>query len=40
MTTARYFCEQVLPKVHSLTPAVTAGHSILYEIDAEALASS
>ncbi|MEZ5238026.1 MAG: acyl-CoA dehydrogenase [Microthrixaceae bacterium] len=40
VTSARFFCEQVMPKVHSLTPAVTAGHGILYEIDAEALASS
>ena len=40
ITTARFFCEQILPKVRSLTPAVTSGHEILYEIDAEALAST
>lgn len=40
VTTARFFCEQILPKVHSLTPAVTAGHEILFEIDAEALTTS
>ncbi len=40
VTTARFFCEQLLPKVRSLTPAITSGHGILYEIDAEALASS
>ncbi len=40
VTTARFFCEQTLPRVRSLGPAVTGGHDILYEIDQESLASS
>ncbi len=40
VTSARFFCEQLVPKVHALTPSITAGHGILYEVDAEALASS
>ena len=40
ITTARFFCEQLMPKVHSLAPAVTAGHGILYDIEADALAST
>ncbi|MCP4435617.1 MAG: acyl-CoA dehydrogenase [Actinomycetia bacterium] len=39
VTTARFFCEQLLPKVHSLAAAVTAGHQILFDIDVEALPS-
>jgi alkylation response protein AidB-like acyl-CoA dehydrogenase len=32
VTTARFFCEQVLPKAFGLAPAITAGHDILFEI--------
>ena len=32
LTTARFFCEQLLPQVHGLQGAVRAGHGPLYEI--------
>ena len=35
ITTARFFCEQLLPKVHGLAAQVTAGHRILYDIEAD-----
>jgi acyl-CoA dehydrogenase len=38
VTTARFFCEQLLPKVSSLGPSITAGAEILYEIDADTFA--
>jgi hypothetical protein len=40
VTTARFFCEQILPKAHALAPAVMAGHEVLYEIADESLGSS
>jgi alkylation response protein AidB-like acyl-CoA dehydrogenase len=33
VTTARFFCEQVLPQVQGLVGAVEAGHGPLYEIE-------
>lgn len=39
ITTARFFCEQITPKVAGLAPAVTGGHEILYEIPEEELAT-
>jgi alkylation response protein AidB-like acyl-CoA dehydrogenase len=38
VTTARFFATQVLPVVHGLAPAVTAGADDLYAVDAAALA--
>jgi alkylation response protein AidB-like acyl-CoA dehydrogenase len=40
ITTARYFCEQHLPKVRGLLGSVTGGHGVLYEVSAEGLAST
>ena len=37
ITTARFFCEQLLPKVHGLAAQVTAGHEILFDIEADQL---
>jgi alkylation response protein AidB-like acyl-CoA dehydrogenase len=37
LTTARFFCEQILPAVHGLTPAVTAGAEPLFAVDPAAL---
>ena len=33
LTTARFFCEQLLPAVKGLQGAVEAGHAALYEIE-------
>jgi alkylation response protein AidB-like acyl-CoA dehydrogenase len=38
LTTARFFCEQILPQVHGLAAPVTAGHAPLYELSAAQLA--
>jgi hypothetical protein len=38
VTTARFFCEQVLPRAFGLAPSVTAGHDILFEIDDDGFA--
>ena len=40
VTTARFFCEQLVPRAVGLAPSVTAGHEVLYEIAAEDLASA
>ena len=40
VTTARYYCEQVLPSARGLVPAVTAGPDVLYAVPTDALASS
>jgi 3-(methylthio)propanoyl-CoA dehydrogenase len=37
VTTARFFCEQLLPQVAGLVPAVEAGHTVLYDVGPEAL---
>jgi len=37
IATARFFCEQLVPRVPSLLPAATAGAGILYAIEADAL---
>ena len=39
VATARFYCEQVLPTAAGLVPSVTAGASVLYEVDGESLAS-
>jgi hypothetical protein len=39
ITTARYYAEQHLPQAAGLVPMVQAGSSVLYEVDAETLAS-
>ena len=39
ITTARYYAEQVLPTAAGLVPAVQAGASDLYDVDAASLAS-
>ena len=39
ITTARFYCEQLLPAAAGLAPSVTAGSSVLYEVDGESLAS-
>jgi 3-(methylthio)propanoyl-CoA dehydrogenase len=38
LTTARFFATQILPQVHGLAPAVTAGADDLYAVSAEQLA--
>jgi hypothetical protein len=35
--TARFFCEQLLPAVHGLSPAVRAGAESLYRVDLASL---
>jgi hypothetical protein len=37
LATARFFCEQMLPAVHGLAPAVTAGAEPLFAVDPSAL---
>ncbi len=37
VTSARFYCEQIAPKVAGLCPAVIAGHEVLYEISEEEL---
>ena len=37
ITTARFFCEQILPQVKGLPGSVRAGYEVLYEIDDPAL---
>jgi alkylation response protein AidB-like acyl-CoA dehydrogenase len=39
VTTARYYAEQHLPQAAGLAPMVQAGSKVLYEVDAESLAS-
>ena len=39
ITTARYYAEQHLPQAAGLVPMVQAGSKVLYEVDAETLAS-
>ena len=39
ITTARYYAEQHLPQAAGLVPMVQAGSSVLYEVDADTLAS-
>jgi hypothetical protein len=39
VTTARFFCTQVVPQVHGLAPAVRAGAGALCDLPAELLAS-
>jgi alkylation response protein AidB-like acyl-CoA dehydrogenase len=39
VTTARFYAEQILPTAAGLVPSVTAGASVLYDVDPEALAS-
>ncbi len=39
VTTARYYAEQHLPQAAGLVPMVQAGSKVLYEVDAESLAS-
>ena len=36
IATARFFAEQILPRVEGLQPAATAGTELLYALDAEA----
>jgi hypothetical protein len=37
VTTARFFAEQILPQVHGLLPAVTAGSADLFAIEPKRL---
>jgi 3-(methylthio)propanoyl-CoA dehydrogenase len=39
ISTARYYCEQVLPTAAGLSPSIQAGASVLYEVDGDTLAS-
>jgi len=39
VTTARFFCEQLLPPAVGLLPSITAGAGPLFAIDPEALAA-
>jgi hypothetical protein len=39
ITTARYYAEQHLPQAAGLVPMVQAGSKVLYDVDAETLAS-
>ena len=39
ITTARFYTEQLLPQAAGLIPAITAGASVLYDIDPSTLAS-
>jgi len=40
VTTARFYAEQMLPRAKGMVAAVQAGASVLYEVDADALASA
>jgi hypothetical protein len=37
LTTVRFYCEQLLPRASGLYSSVTAGSSILYDIEPERL---
>ena len=39
ITTARFYAEQLLPQAAGLIPAITAGVSVLYDVDPSTLSS-